>query len=61
MYVLVDTFNNKLISRHRTEAAAGRACEKFQRAVKRANGKDSYIPTKICNVKEIDLDLYRVY
>jgi uncharacterized membrane-anchored protein YitT (DUF2179 family) len=61
MHVLIDTFNSKLISKHRTEAAAIIANEKFQRAVKKSNGKDSYIPTKIYNLKDIDLDMYRTY
>ncbi len=47
MYVLFDTFNSKPISRHRTIKAAVKADIRFQRAVKRANGKSSYIPTQI--------------
>jgi hypothetical protein len=51
MYALQDTFNNRVISRHRSIAAAAIADRKHQRAVKRHNGQASYIPTKI-----IDLD-----
>jgi hypothetical protein len=47
MYVLFDTFNKKIISRHRSMKAAVEANVRFQRAVKRANGKSSYIPTEI--------------
>ncbi len=47
MFVLIDTFNKKNLSRHRTYEAAEKANAKFQAAVKRANGKDSYIPTRI--------------
>ena len=47
MYALYDTFNGRVISRHRTPAAVGRANSRFQRAVKRANGQSSYIPTTI--------------
>ncbi len=45
MYQLKDTFNNQIISRHRTIEAAARAEVKFSRAVKRSNGEHSYIPT----------------
>jgi hypothetical protein len=48
MICVVDTFGQfpRTISRHRTARAAYRAEQKLQRAVKRANGKDSYIPTE---------------
>jgi hypothetical protein len=45
MILLIDTFNNITISRHRTVLAAMRASRAHDRAVKRANGSDSYIPT----------------
>jgi hypothetical protein len=48
MYTLHDTFNNRLISRHRTIAAAARAEISVQRRVKRANGPSSRLPTMIC-------------
>jgi hypothetical protein len=44
--VLFDTFNQKVISRHRSISAAGKANDKFQRAVKK-NGSSSYIPVDI--------------
>lgn len=48
MYALVSPFlNNKVLSRHRSLIAAAKANDKFQRAVKRANGRDSYIPTRV--------------
>lgn len=51
MYQLIDTFNNRVISRHRTAEAAYRAGQKLQDRVKRANGQGSYIPTKIVDEK----------
>jgi hypothetical protein len=46
MYELIDTFNNIVISRHRTIKAAAKADNKHDRAVKRNNGPNSYIPTR---------------
>lgn len=45
MYTLVDTFNDRVISRHRTLDALARAQRRFDRAVRRQHGPDSYIPT----------------
>ena len=45
MYHLIDTFNSHRISSHRTIKAAVKADNAYQRAVKRANGESSYIPT----------------
>jgi hypothetical protein len=45
--VLYDIFNQKVISRHKTIEAAGKANERFQKAVKKANGSSSYIPVDI--------------
>ena len=47
MYSLYDTFNDRIISRHRTIEATAAADRKYQRAIKRANGQNSYIPTTI--------------
>ncbi|MCC5871525.1 MAG: hypothetical protein JJU22_03935 [Gammaproteobacteria bacterium] len=47
LYVVMDTFNDQAISRHRTLEAAVRADDRFRRAVRRANGPTSYIPTVI--------------
>jgi len=47
MFVLFDTFNNQVVSRHRSIEAAEKADVRFQRAIKKANGKSSYIPTQI--------------
>ncbi len=47
MFKLVDTFNNRTISRHKTLQAAAHAEVKHDRAVKRTNGSNSYIPTDI--------------
>lgn len=46
-YTVRDTFNNTNVSNHRSLEAAVAADIKFGRAVKRANGKSSYIPTEI--------------
>ena len=53
MYALINTFHKDarhagiIISRHRTERAAEVAADKHSRAVERANGAGSYIPTRI--------------
>jgi hypothetical protein len=44
---IYDTFNRCTISNHRSLRAAVLAERKFNRAVKRANGSNSYIPTRI--------------
>lgn len=46
-YTLRDTFNGVTVSTHRSLEAAVSAEIKFGRAVKRANGASSYIPTEI--------------
>ena len=46
-YILRDTFNDRIISTHRTIEAAVKAEIRHAKAVKRANGKSSYIPTQI--------------
>jgi hypothetical protein len=54
-YTLHDTFNRTLISRHRTLEGAVKADLFHARAVRRANGASSYIPTEIrCNGKRLD-------
>lgn len=45
MFEVYDTFNNKVISRHRSLVAAVKANESFQAKVSKANGAGSYIPT----------------
>lgn len=47
MICVVNTFpyEPQVISRHRTAKAAYLAEQRFQRAVRRNNGPDSYIPT----------------
>ena len=47
MIILTDTFNGRTISRHRTVKAAVKADKAHNKAVKRANGQSSYIPTSI--------------
>jgi hypothetical protein len=54
-YTLNDRFNFRVISVHRSIKTAVRASYRFSRAVKRANGKDSFIPTQIlCDGKPLD-------
>lgn len=51
MFHLIDTFNKKHLSAHRTEEAADEAQIANQRAVRRANGTNSYVPTDIIEGK----------
>jgi hypothetical protein len=54
-YTLHDTFNGGTVSRHRSIETAVRASLRFHRAVKRANGKNSFITTEIrCDGKRLD-------
>jgi hypothetical protein len=46
-YRIYDTFNRRVVSNHRSLSAAVTAAAKFSRAVKRNNGQNSYIPTRI--------------
>jgi hypothetical protein len=49
-FTLFDTFNSHPVSHHKTLRAAVLAQMKHSKAVKRANGPNSYIPTRIlCN------------
>ena len=59
MIALINTMNQigndsigTVISLHRTFAAAEAKSSKFQAAVKRANGSNSYIPTRIVTLTE---------
>jgi hypothetical protein len=54
-YTLEDTFNGRVVSRHRSLEAAVRASYRFARAIRRANGENSYIPTEIlCDGQPLD-------
>ena len=44
---IYDTFNRSVISNHKSLKAAVRAADKIQPAVRRANGPNSYLPTRI--------------
>ena len=52
-FALINTFERdaqhagRIISRHRSLEVAARCQEKFDRAVKRANGVHSYVPTRV--------------
>ena len=43
MIILNDTFNKKVLSRHRTVMAAVKAKNKHDRMIKRYNGQSSYV------------------
>ena len=58
MYTLTDTFNDRVISRHRTLAAAAKAELKFSRAVRRHSGNTSYIPTALIDASGSDVCRY---
>ena len=55
MYALLDTFNNRIVSKHRTVRAAVKANHRFQRAIKRNNGQSSYIPVDCKQIVEGEL------
>lgn len=44
MYELIDTFNNRAISRHKSLDTLARAQQRHARAVRKNNGENSYIP-----------------
>jgi hypothetical protein len=50
MYAVYDTFNNKIVSRHRMIEAAVKADCKFQRRIKKVHGQSSYVPTRISKI-----------
>jgi hypothetical protein len=50
MYALIDTFNDRVLSRHKTIAACVNADSRFQKRLKRNNGASCYIPTTIRSV-----------
>lgn len=56
MFILHDTFNDREISRHRKLENAIKAQRKHAAAVRRANGKNSYIPTKITHADGTSVD-----
>jgi len=47
MFELYDTFNDRVISRHRTIVNAVKADIQFNRRIKKYHGQSSYIPTQI--------------
>lgn len=54
-FTLHDTFNDRTVSVHRLISTAVRASYRFSRAVKRANGQNSFIPTVIlCDGKRLN-------
>jgi hypothetical protein len=50
MFCIYDTFNNKIVSQHRTVVAAIKADQKFKRTINRVHGKNSFIPTELREV-----------
>lgn len=55
-FILTDTFNRLEISRHKTVLAAVRAERAHLRAVRRANGRDSYLTYSITSTHKRDLE-----
>ena len=51
MYTLIDTFNRRAISRHRTLLAAVKAKQAHIRAIERRYGPNSYLTYEITNDK----------
>lgn len=61
MLALYDTFNERIISRHRTVRAANAANDRLQKAVKRHNGPTSYIPIVLRRIgKDGDLERFDI-
>lgn len=59
MYELRDTFNDRVISRHRTLINALQASRRHDARVARANGATAYVPKAILiNGKPVDPDEY---
>lgn len=57
-YLLINTMNQigvdsigTVVSKHRSVEAASAANGKLQRAVRRANGQNSYLPTTIVGIR----------
>jgi hypothetical protein len=57
MYALVNDFDagNRVISYHRTIAAAVKADDKLQKLTAKNNGSGSYLPTKIKRLERCEL------
>lgn len=49
-YCVYDTFNSKIISKHRSVVAAIKADKEFKRTISRVHGKSSFIPTDLREV-----------
>lgn len=60
MILLNDTFNGRKISRHRTLKAAVKAKLAHLKAVKKANGANSYLTYSITNADGSAVDQYDV-
>lgn len=58
MYTLTDTFNHRLISRHRSLLAAVRAKGKHLRTLRRANGPNSYLTYEVTGPDGKRVDYY---
>ena len=61
MFKLIDCFNNRTISRHRTLDAAVKAKMRYSKQLRKIYGTSSYLPMKITrtvNSKDFDIDEY---
>lgn len=64
MYALIDTFNDREISQHKTLEACAKAQSRHLDRVRRANGKDSYLTYSVrhadgTKLTEAEQDDYR--
>lgn len=55
MYVLFDSFNKCVISRHRTIEAAAKAKAKFFRLFYKNNSQSSYLPVSLMQLRKGEL------
>jgi len=58
MYTLIDTFNDRPLSRHRSLLAAVRAKGKHLRAIRRRNGENSYLTYEVTGPDGATVDYY---
>lgn len=64
MFILFDSFNNKVLSRHRTLENSIKAKSKVLKNVKKWNGNNSYLPMDIfelVNKEMVKVDDQRIY
>lgn len=50
-YIFRDTFNDSVISRHRTESGAVKSAIRWKKQFARSNSSDSYLPTELVRIE----------